>query len=121
MTALAVLVYPNINPVAIELGPLSIKWYGIAYMTGLILGWLYIRRLISTPRLWYGGKAPLTLERIDDLLLYMTIGVIVGGRLGQVLLYDPEFDLSNPAEIFKVLVHDLVLKAVLFSQTEQLN
>lgn len=102
MTALAVVVYPNINPVAIELGPLSIKWYGIAYMTGLILGWLYIRRLISTPRLWYGGKAPLTLERVDDLLLYMTIGVILGGRLGQVLLYDPEFYLSNPAEIFKV-------------------
>ena len=102
MTALAVLTYPNIDPVAIELGPLSIKWYGIAYMTGLILGWLYIRRLITTPKLWYGGKAPFTLERVDDLLLYITAGVIIGGRLGQVLLYDPDFYFSNPAEIVKV-------------------
>ena len=102
MTALAVLIYPNIDPVAIELGPLSIKWYGIAYMTGLILGWLYIRRLITTPKLWYGGKAPFTLERVDDLLLYITAGVIIGGRLGQVLLYDPDFYFSNPAEIVKV-------------------
>ena len=78
MMDLAVLTYPNIDPVAIEFGPIAIKWYGLAYMTGLILGWLYIRRLVSTPRLWYGGQAPLTLERVDDLLLYMTIGVIVG-------------------------------------------
>ena len=54
---LALLTYPNINPVAIEFGPISVKWYGLAYMAGLILGWLYIRRLISTPRLWYGGQA----------------------------------------------------------------
>jgi phosphatidylglycerol:prolipoprotein diacylglycerol transferase len=102
MTPLALLTYPNIDPVAIEIGPLSIKWYGIAYMTGLILGWLYIRRLISTPKLWYGEKSPLTYERVDDLLLFMTIGVIVGGRLGQILLYDPDFYFSHPAEMIKV-------------------
>jgi phosphatidylglycerol:prolipoprotein diacylglycerol transferase len=102
MTPLALLTYPNIDPVAIEFGPLSVKWYGLAYMAGLLLGWYYIRRLVSTPHLWANGKSPLTLERIDDLLLFMTVGVIVGGRLGQVLLYDPEFYFSNPAEIFKV-------------------
>lgn len=102
MTPLALLTYPNIDPIAIEYGPISIKWYGLAYLTGLVLGWLYIRRLISTPRLWLGDKAPLTLERVDDLLLYMTFAVIIGGRLGQVLLYDPDFYFAHPAEILKV-------------------
>ncbi|HVX36219.1 MAG TPA: prolipoprotein diacylglyceryl transferase [Hyphomicrobium sp.] len=102
MTPLALLTYPNINPIAIEYGPISIKWYGLAYLAGLVLGWLYIRRLISTPKLWFADKAPMTLERVDDLLLYMTGAVIIGGRLGQVLLYDPDFYFSNPAEIVKV-------------------
>ncbi len=102
MTPLALLTYPNIDPVAIELGPISVKWYGLAYMAGLVLGWLYIRRLVTTPKLWSGDKPPLTLERVDDLLLYITGAVIIGGRLGQVLLYDPEFYFSNPAEIIKV-------------------
>jgi phosphatidylglycerol:prolipoprotein diacylglycerol transferase len=102
MTPLALLNYPNINPIAIEYGPISIKWYGLAYLAGLVLGWLYIRRLISTPKLWFADKPPMTLERVDDLLLYMTGAVIIGGRLGQVLLYDPDFYFSNPAEIVKV-------------------
>ena len=102
MTPLALLHFPNIDPIAIEYGPISIKWYGIAYLAGLVLGWLYIRRLISTPKLWFADKPPMTLERVDDLLLYMTGAVIVGGRLGQVLLYDPDFYFSNPAEIVKV-------------------
>lgn len=102
MTPLALLTYPNIDPVAIEYGPISIKWYGLAYLAGLVLGWLYIRRLISTPKLWFADKPPMTLERVDDLLLYMTGAVIIGGRLGQVLLYDPDFYFSNPAEIVKV-------------------
>ena len=102
MTPLALLHFPNIDPIAIEYGPISIKWYGLAYLAGLVLGWLYIRRLISTPKLWFADKAPMTLERVDDLLLYMTGAVIIGGRLGQVLLYDPDFYFSNPAEIVKV-------------------
>ena len=102
MTPLALLTFPNIDPIAIEYGPISIKWYGLAYLAGLVLGWLYIRRLISTPRLWFADKPPMTLERVDDLLLYITGAVIIGGRLGQVLLYDPEFYFANPAEIVKV-------------------
>lgn len=102
MTPLALLAYPNIDPVAIRLSPISFKWYGLAYMAGLLLGWQYIRRLISTPQLWADNKPPFALERIDDLLLFVTGAVIIGGRLGQVLLYDPDFYFSHPAEIIKV-------------------
>ena len=52
MMTLAALTYPDINPVAINIGPLSIKWYGLSFMAGLILGWLYVRRLLTTPHLW---------------------------------------------------------------------
>jgi phosphatidylglycerol---prolipoprotein diacylglyceryl transferase len=101
MITMAALTFPNIDPVAFNLGPLSIKWYGLAYMSGLILGWLYIRRLLATPALWAGGKAPFGVERVDDLLLFITIAIILGGRLGQVLLYEPGYYFANPAEIVK--------------------
>lgn len=101
MLTLAALNFPNIDPEAFSIGPVSIKWYGLAYMAGLILGWLYVRRLLSTPQLWRNNTPPLTIDRVDDLLLYITLAVIVGGRLGQVLLYEPGYYFSNPAEILK--------------------
>lgn len=101
MLTLAALTFPNIDPVAINIGPLSIKWYGLAYMAGLILGWIYVRRLLSTPHLWKRNKAPFGIERVDDLLLYITLAIIVGGRLGQVLLYEPGYYFANPSEILK--------------------
>ncbi|HEX7074928.1 MAG TPA: prolipoprotein diacylglyceryl transferase [Hyphomicrobiaceae bacterium] len=94
--------FPNIDPVAIQLGPIAIKWYGLAYMAGLLLGWLYIRRLISTPALWRAGVPPFSLEKTDDLLFFMTLGVVLGGRLGFVLLYEPAYYLKNPLEIVQV-------------------
>ncbi len=97
-----VMKFPEIDPVAFSVGPVSIKWYGLAYMAGLLLGWLYVRRLLSTDRLWSSGKAPFSVEKTDDLLLYLTLGVVVGGRLGEVLFYSPGYFLSNPLEIFKV-------------------
>lgn len=101
MLTLAALSFPNIDPEAFSIGPVSIKWYGLAYMGGLVLGWLYVRRLLSTPHLWRNNTPPLTIDRVDDLLLYITLAVIVGGRLGQVLLYEPGYYFSNPSEILK--------------------
>ena len=101
MLLLAALTFPNIDPEAFSIGPVSIKWYGLAYMGGLVLGWLYVRRLLSTPHLWRNNTPPLTIDRVDDPLLYMTLAIIVGGRLGQVLLYEPGYYFSNPAEILK--------------------
>jgi phosphatidylglycerol---prolipoprotein diacylglyceryl transferase len=95
------LTFPDINPVAFELGPISIKWYGLSYMAGLLIGWWYIRKLLTTPHIWAGGKAPFAVDQVDDLLMYMTIGVIVGGRLGSVLFYEPGYYLKHPIEILQ--------------------
>ncbi|MBL8564133.1 MAG: prolipoprotein diacylglyceryl transferase [Hyphomicrobiaceae bacterium] len=94
--------FPNIDPVAISIGPLSVKWYGLAYMAGLLLGWLYVKRLIASERLWARDRAPLSEPMIDDLLLLVTFGVVIGGRLGHVLFYEPQYYLSRPLEIFKI-------------------
>lgn len=94
--------FPDIDPIAFSVGPVSIRWYGLAYMAGLILGWLYIRKLLREDRLWPAGKPPFGVERVDDLLVYVTIGVILGGRLGYVLFYEPATYLARPLDIFKV-------------------
>jgi phosphatidylglycerol---prolipoprotein diacylglyceryl transferase len=94
--------FPTIDPVAFSLGPVTIKWYGLAYLSGLILGSIYIRRLLQTPRLWIAGQAPFDPVKVDDLLIYMTIGVIVGGRLGSVLLYEPSSYSHDPLKVFMI-------------------
>ena len=92
--------FPNIDPNAFSIGPVSVKWYGLAYAAGLLLGWLYIRRMLRTPALWPAATPPFPELKADDLLLYMTVGVVVGGRLGEVLFYQPGYFLSHPLEIF---------------------
>lgn len=99
MIWLATLSFPNIDPVAFSLGPVAIKWYGLAYMAGLLIGWAYVRHLLQSTALWAGGKAPFGLERVDDLLFYVTLGVILGGRLGFVVFYEPSYYFSHPADI----------------------
>ena len=96
---LLVIPYPVMDPVAFQLGPLSIKWYGLAYIAGLVLGWLYIKRLLAEQQLWNGGQPPLPAANVDDLLIYMTVGVLVGGRLGYVLFYEPRYFLTHPLNI----------------------
>ncbi len=91
--------FPNIDPVALAIGPIEIKWYGLSYMVGLLLGWLYIRNLVSQSRLWPRATAPFAAAKTDDLLIYMTVGVILGGRLGFVFFYEPGYYIQNPAEI----------------------
>ena len=95
---LFVIPYPIIDPVAIEIGPLAVRWYGLAYMAGILLGWLYGRYLVSRPDLW-NGKPPMTISQADDFLLWITLGIVVGGRLGFVLFYEPSYFWANPAEI----------------------
>lgn len=97
--------FPDIAPeiFTIELGglSLSLRWYALAYMAGLILGWRLIVAMMRRPAIW-GGSAPTEAGKIDDLLTWVILGVILGGRLGFVLFYEPAFYLSNPVEIIKV-------------------
>ncbi|MBC9245424.1 prolipoprotein diacylglyceryl transferase [Paracoccus sp. 11-3] len=97
--------FPNISPeiFTLELGglSLSLRWYALAYLAGLIIGWRVLVRMMKAPSIW-GDRAPMKPESVDDLLTWVILGVIVGGRLGFVFFYEPAFYLSNPAEIIKV-------------------
>ena len=94
--------YPAIDPVAFSLGPVSIKWYGLAYSAGLIIAWLTIRSYLRTPRLWRNERPPFAVDLADNLVLYVIIGTVIGGRLGQVFLYDLTFYMENPSEILRI-------------------
>ncbi|WP_052513401.1 prolipoprotein diacylglyceryl transferase [Bosea sp. LC85] len=93
--------FPVIDPVALQLGPLSVKWYGLAYVVGLIGGWWYARRLVSSPALWGSSKHPAA-DELDDMLLWVALGVVLGGRLGFVLFYDLERYLARPQDIIAI-------------------
>jgi phosphatidylglycerol:prolipoprotein diacylglycerol transferase len=93
--------FPDFDPVLVHLGPIAIRWYALAYIAGILLGWRYAVSLVRNARLWPLRNAPATPEQIDDLILWVTIGVIVGGRLGHVLFYTPQLIWTDPLEIFK--------------------
>ena len=96
-----VIPFPVIDPVLVQFGPLAIRWYALAYIFGLVGGWLYARHLVSQPRLW-GAVARPSVESLDDLLVYCAFGVILGGRIGYVLFYNFEHFIAHPAEIVAV-------------------
>lgn len=98
---LFVLPFPAFDPIALELGPVSLRWYGLAYMSGLLIGWYYIRKLLSDKHLW-NGKPPFSPDLADDLLIWTTLGVVIGGRLGFIFLYEPSFFIQHPMEVFAV-------------------
>jgi phosphatidylglycerol:prolipoprotein diacylglycerol transferase len=93
---LLVLPFPDIDPIAVALGPLAIRWYSLAYIVGLIAAWRYCRRLAERPP---NAVDP---DQFDDFLLWATLGVVLGGRLGYVLFYKPAFFLANPLEILVI-------------------
>jgi phosphatidylglycerol---prolipoprotein diacylglyceryl transferase len=94
--------YPQIDPVALDLGVFTVKWYGLAYIAGLLLGWLYIKRLLGQKDLWPQATTPFAPRDTDDLLIYVAAGVLLGGRLGHVVFYDPAHYLSHPLDIAAV-------------------
>jgi len=98
---LLALPFPGFDPVLISVGPLTIRWYALAYIVGILAGWLYARVIIRNERLW-GGKAPLTIADFDDFILWVTLGIILGGRTGYVLFYNPSYFLDHPADIVQL-------------------
>lgn len=94
------LIHPQFDPIALSLGPLSIRWYGLMYLAAFIqFWWLGRRRILTHPQL---AKAGWTVPQLDDLLFYGALGVVIGGRLGQVVFYEPGYYLSHPLDILAV-------------------
>jgi phosphatidylglycerol:prolipoprotein diacylglycerol transferase len=93
---LPTLLFPGFDPVLVQLGPFAIRWYALAYITGLLLGWRLVRALAQK------SPAVATPEQVDDFLTWATLGVVLGGRLGYVLFYQPTRFLSQPLQIFAV-------------------
>jgi len=89
--------YPDIDPIALALGPIKIHWYGITYVVGIVAAWLLLRwRTDKNPSLKWSS------EQVDDMVFYATLGIIVGGRLGSVLFYNLPYYLDHPIDIFKI-------------------
>jgi len=88
--------FPNINPVALDLGVIKIRWYALSYIVGILLSWFLILKIIKIK------KIDLNSKEISDLISNCMIGIIIGGRLGYVIFYNPEYYSNNLVEIFKI-------------------
>jgi phosphatidylglycerol:prolipoprotein diacylglycerol transferase len=93
--------FPAFNPIAVSIGPLAIRWYALAYIGGILLGWAYARAILKSERAW-GGPAPISLADFDDFVLWITLGIILGGRIGYVLFYNLPFFIEHPLQIFEL-------------------
>ena len=91
-----VLLFPQIDPVIVQIGPFGIRWYAMAYIAGLVLGWRLMRRLVTMP------PAVASSLQVDDFLTWATLGVVLGGRLGYVLFYQPAVFIAEPLRILQV-------------------
>ena len=97
--------FPPVSPVIFQISigglTLALRWYALAYIAGLLIAWALMRRAIRTPRLWTNAP-PLTIEQLERLMTWVILGVILGGRFGYVLFYQPQFYLAHPAMILRV-------------------
>jgi len=91
--------FPDFDPVLVQIGPFAIRWYALAYVAGILLGWRYVASLMRRQELWTPSPAPATGGQVDDLIVWLTLGIIVGGRLGHVLFYTPSLIWEDPLQI----------------------
>ena len=94
--------FPVIDPVFFSIGPLPIRWYGLAYVAGLLLGWLYARKLVVSEGLWTSGQIRPSAASLDDLLVYSALGAVLGGRLFNVLFYGLDYYIAHPDQILAI-------------------
>ncbi|MEQ1809682.1 MAG: prolipoprotein diacylglyceryl transferase [Terricaulis sp.] len=109
---LAAIQFPNIDPAALTIpgfdlfggqwGPFPLRWYALAYIVGLVLGWRWMVWLIRRDKLWAPNKPALSVPQADDFLFWATLGVILGGRIGYVLFYKPDMIWRNFMEVFQI-------------------
>jgi phosphatidylglycerol:prolipoprotein diacylglycerol transferase len=100
-TPLLAIPFPAFDPILVSIGPFAIRWYALAYIGGLMIGWWLTRRLVSTPSLW-GGTPPMKPADLDDALFWIALGVILGGRLGFVLVYNFDYYSQHPIDALMV-------------------
>jgi len=102
----AMIPFPDISPEILSISlfgiTFALRWYALAYIGGILIGWRLIVMAVSRPQLWPGDTAPMSKEQVEDLLTWIILGVILGGRLGYVLFYKPAYYLDNPSEILMV-------------------
>src|SRR6056297_1885453 len=95
--------FPEIDPELVSFGifgiEFALRWYALAYIAGLLIGWRLIVWLVRRPALWPAGRAPMTPPQVEELLTWVILGVVLGGRLGFVLFYQPAYYLANPLQI----------------------
>ncbi|GJD38841.1 prolipoprotein diacylglyceryl transferase [Methylobacterium bullatum] len=129
MPPLLALPFPAIDPVAVAIGPIPIKWYALSYIAGLVGGWFYARRLVAADRFWGVVRRP-SLNDIDDLIVWVALGVVLGGRIGYVLFYNLPLYLDDPLEILAIRNGGMsfhggflgaVLAMVLFARSRKLS
>ncbi len=113
-----------------HVGPIGVRWYALAYIAGIVAAWRYSIRLIKTPQLW-GERTPVaTPAQIDDLVLWLTLAIVVGGRMGSVIFYNTSIIWTNPAEILQIwnggmsfhgAVIAVALTLVLFARVQRID
>jgi len=90
------MIFPNIDPIALQLGPVAVRWYGLMYLVGFALAWWLGRLRAKAP------NAPVGPKQVDDLLFYTALGVIAGGRLGYILFYGYEGWIDDPLRLLRI-------------------
>lgn len=102
----AMIPFPDISPEIFSISlfgiEFALRWYALAYIVGIVIGWRLVVATVKRPHLWPGGAAPMDARAVEDLLTWVILGVILGGRLGFVVFYQPAYYLQNPAEILQV-------------------
>ena len=98
---LLALSFPGFDPVLVRIGPFAIRWYALAYICGILIGWAYARAIVASKRVW-DGRAPMTGLDLDDFLIWITLGIILGGRAGYVLFYNFRYFAAHPFEIMQL-------------------
>ena len=124
-----ILPFPEFDPVLVHIGPFAIRWYALAYIAGILIGWVYAKAILRSPRAW-GGEAPISSVQFDDFVLWVTLGIILGGRIGYVLFYNLPHFLEHPLEIIELWKGGMsfhggfvgcVLAVVLFARRREIS
>ena len=118
----------NLDPVLFDFGFISIRWYSLAYIFGILLGWWYGKKIISK-RFSFDGKK-FELNKFDELISYIIISIIIGGRIGYVIFYNPKYYIAHPIDIFKIweggmsfhgALVGVILGTILFSNIKKIE